>query len=65
VGRVCMNMAFLDLTDVADAAPGSTVTLIGQDGAERIDANEAADWAGTIGYELVTRLPGHVPRSYR
>ena len=29
VGRVCMNMAFVDVTDVPHAAPGSTVTLIG------------------------------------
>jgi alanine racemase len=64
VGRVCMNMAFVDLTDAAPARVGSTVTLIGSDGAERIDAEEAAAAAGTIGYELVTRLPAHVPRRY-
>jgi alanine racemase len=65
VGRVCMNMAFIDVTDVPQAGPRSTVTLIGRDGDARIDANEAADWAGTIGYELVARLPAHVPRRYR
>jgi len=40
------------------------VTLIGSDGAARIDAEEAASWAGTIAYELVTRIPAHVPRRY-
>lgn len=65
VGRVCMNMTFVDLTDVPQAMPQTEVTLIGGDGAERIDAEEAADWAGTIGYELVTRIPAHVPRHYR
>jgi alanine racemase len=64
VGRVCMNMAFADVTDVPLAAPGNSVTLIGSDGAERIDAEEAAGWAGTIAYELVTRIPVHVPRRY-
>ena len=64
VGRVCMNMAFVDLTDVPQADSGSVVTLIGTDGAESIDANEAAAWSETIGYELVTRLPAHVPRRY-
>jgi alanine racemase len=64
VGRVCMNMAFVDLTDSPAAGVGSPVTLIGSDGAERIDADEAAAWAGTIGYELVTRLPAQVPRRY-
>lgn len=64
VGRVCMNMSFLDVTDAAGAAPGDTVTLIGRDGAESIDANELAGAAGTIGYELVARLPAEVPRTY-
>ena len=63
VGRVCMNMTFVDLTG-ASAESGSVVTLIGSDGDEYIDANEAAAWAGTIGYELVARLPAHVPRTY-
>ncbi len=64
VGRVCMNMAFLDVTGVPNVAPRSSVTLIGRDGADRIDAEEAAGWAGTIAYELVTRIPAHVPRRY-
>jgi alanine racemase len=64
VGRVCMNMAFIDLTDAPLAGIGSPVTLVGSDGDERIDADEAASWAGTIGYELVTRIPAHVPRRY-
>jgi alanine racemase len=67
VGRICMNMAFVDLTDVprTEAGAGSPVTLIGRDGDQEIDAEEAADAAGTIGYELVTRLPASVPRRYR
>jgi alanine racemase len=64
VGRVCMNMAFIDVTGVPEAAPRSIVTLIGSDGAERIDAEEAAGHAGTIAYELVARIPAHVPRRY-
>ncbi|GAC1583783.1 MAG: alanine racemase [Candidatus Velthaea sp.] len=64
VGRVCMNMAFVDLTDVPQTECGSIVTLIGMDGSESIDANEAAAWSDTIGYELVTRLPARVPRRY-
>jgi alanine racemase len=64
VGRVCMNMAFIDVTDVPDAHPGSRVTLIGSDGAERLDANEAAEAAGSIGYELLARLPAEIPRRY-
>lgn len=64
VGRVCMDMAFVDVTDVPGAAVGDAVTLIGVDGTERITAEELAAACGTIGYELVARLPAHVPRSY-
>ncbi len=64
VGRVCMNMSFLDLTDVPRAHPGSRVTLVGGDGAAGISANEFGEWAGTIGYEIVARLPESIPRRY-
>ena len=64
VGRVCMNMAFVDVTDVPEAHPGARVTLIGRDGGESIAANDLAARAGTIGYEIVARLPRDIPRRY-
>ncbi len=64
VGRVCMNMAFVDVTDVPGAAAGMPVTLLGRDGDARIDPNDLAAAAGTIGYELVARLPADIPRVY-
>lgn len=64
VGRICMDMAFLDVTDVPGAAAGDAVTLIGSDGGERITAEELAAACGTIGYEIVARLPADVPRRY-
>jgi alanine racemase len=64
VGRICMNMAFVDVTDVPLAHAGSSVTLIGADGDERIDANDLGEHADTIGYEIVARLPAEIPRRY-
>jgi alanine racemase len=64
VGRVCMNMSFVDVTDAPEAHVGSMVTLVGSDGDDRIDPNEQATLAGTIGYELIARLPASVPRRY-
>ena len=64
VGRICMNMAFIDVTDVPDASVGSIVTLIGRDGRLVRTANDFAADAGTIGYEIVARLPHDIPRSY-
>ncbi len=64
VGRVCMNMTFVDCTDVPTAAAGATVTLIGRDGSAAIGADELAAATGTIAYEIVARLPARAPRRY-
>ncbi len=63
VGRVCMDMAFVDVTEIADAAPETPVTLIGRDGDATLTADDLAAACGTINYEIVARLPAHVPRS--
>ena len=64
IGRVCMDMAFLDVSELPDVAVGDAVTLIGDDGTETITADELGAASGTIGYEIVARLPAHVPRTY-
>jgi len=64
VGRVCMNMAFVDCTDAPQARAGATVTLIGSDGDAYIGADELAAAVGTIAYEIVARLPASIPRSF-
>lgn len=69
LGRVCMDQVMVDLgpggpDGAAPAAPGvPAVLLAGDDG----DGPSAEDWAsaaGTIGYEIVTRVGPRVPRSY-
>ena len=64
VGRVAMNMTQIDLTPAPQAHTGSNVTLIGSDGAASVTADDWANWAGTINYEIVTRLPSELPRVY-
>jgi len=64
VGRVCMNMSFIDVTDIPEAQHNSRVTLIGTDGAEHISAETFAEWSDTINYELVARLPAAIPRRF-
>jgi alanine racemase len=64
VGRVCMNMAFVDVTDARHAGPGSLVTLAGGDHGAVVTVDELATAAGTINYEIVARLPAHIPRTY-
>jgi alanine racemase len=62
VGRVSMDMLAVDLTPVPSAGVGSEVTLWGEgpEGA-RLDIDEVAQAAGTIGYELMCALAARVP----
>lgn len=64
VGRVAMNLTQIDLTNAPNAKVGSTVTLIGRDGDVTVTADDWAQWAETINYEIVTRLPSTLPREY-
>lgn len=62
LGRICMNLIMIDLTDIPQAALEDTVVLLGQDRNEIISAEMLAEWAGTINYEIVTRLSPFLPR---
>ncbi len=55
-GRVCMNLIMVDVTDVPGVQPGDEVVLLGQQGEEQITAEQMATWAGTINYEITTRI---------
>ena len=57
-GRVSMDMITVDVTDLTDVGPGSEVVLWGQG----LPLAEVAAHAGTIGYELTTRMPARIPR---
>ncbi len=66
-GRVCMDQFVVDLQDAANSAgvvEGDPVVLFG-DGTEGFPtAQEWAEAAGTISYEIVSRLGTRVPRRY-
>ncbi len=59
VGTVAMDFTMVDLTDVA-ARRGDVVTIWGGDGGVSLDAQAGA--AGTISYELLTRIGPRVIR---
>jgi alanine racemase len=62
VGRVCMNIFMVDVSDIPGVRDGDVATLIGADGDERITAEELAENAGTINYEILARLSPSLPR---
>lgn len=60
VGRICMDMCMVDVTDVPDAVPGDVAELYGREGL----LEQAAALAGTIPYELLCNVNPRVPRIY-
>ncbi len=62
LGRVCMNMFMVDVTDVPGASAGDVAVLLGRDGDEEVTAEALAGWAGTIHYEITTRVNPLLPR---
>ena len=64
VGRVCMDQFMVDVSHIPGVCPGDTVTIFGTDGDVTITADEVAEKAGTIGYELICGITSRVPRVY-
>jgi len=62
VGRVSMDQSVIDITDIPGVATGDEVVLIGQQGGEAISAFDHAKAAGTIPWEIFTRIAARVPR---
>ena len=64
VGRVCMDQFMVDVTHIPGVCAGDTVSIFGTDGSETITADQVAEKAQTIGYELVCGIAPRVPRVY-
>lgn len=62
VGRVCMDLTMIDVTDIRGVQQGDEVVLLGKQGADQISADEMARWAETISYEILTSISARVPR---
>jgi alanine racemase len=56
VGRISMDQAVLDITDIAGVKPGDEVVILGGQGGERITAYDHADACETIPWEVFTRI---------
>ena len=64
VGRVCMDLTMIDLTDVVGAEENDDVIILGRQGDESITADELALKANTISYEILTTLGSRSNRIY-
>lgn len=64
IGRVCMDMCMIDVTDVAGVQEGDEVVLLGTQGNDAITADEMAAQLETINYEITCLIGKRVPRLY-
>jgi len=62
VGRISMDQSVIDVTDIPDVAAGDEVVILGRQGNESITAFDYAKAAGTIPWEIFTRIGARVPR---
>lgn len=73
-GRVCMDQFMIGLGPARGdgtarpgeppASAGDEVVLLGAQGDAVLTANDLAEWAGTIPYEILTSLDERLPRVY-
>ena len=65
VGRISMDIALADVTDIPDVAVGDAVVLLGKaSGGLSITTHEYGDWAGLSEYEVTCGMSKRVPRTY-
>ncbi len=62
VGRISMDQAVVDVTEIAGVTPGDEVVLIGAQGEASVTAADHARAVGTIPWEILTRIGPRVPR---
>ena len=60
VGTVCMDMAMIDITGIADVQEGDEVIIFGKE----LMVQQLAQWAQTIPYEIMTGVSQRVKRIY-
>lgn len=64
VGRICMDLTMIDVTNIPGIAIGSEVVLIGKQAKEEIKAIDLSDKIGSIPYEILCNIGNRVARTY-
>ncbi|MBF0557194.1 MAG: alanine racemase [Nitrospirae bacterium] len=64
VGRVCMDVTMIDVTDIEGVSESDDVIVIGSQGDESISAAELAQQSGTIPYEVMLSIGNRARRLY-
>jgi alanine racemase len=64
LGRVTMDLMVIDVSDLPEAEGGDEVVLMGRQNGEEIPATDLAELAGTITWDIVTRIGSRVRRVF-
>jgi alanine racemase len=64
IGRVCMDLTMIDVTDINSVKQNDEVVLLGKQGNDMITADELAQKAHTISYEILTTMGSKSRRIY-
>jgi len=64
IGKICMDMMMVDVTDIPNPTIGEEVVLLGKQGEEEITAQDYAGWLNTIPYEIICGIGGKANRIY-
>jgi alanine racemase len=64
IGKICMDMMMIDVTDIPNPTIGEEVVLVGKQGEKEITAQDYASWLNTIPYEILCGIGGKAKRTY-
>ena len=64
LGRICMDQTIIDVTDIEGVKIGDEVTVFSNGADNAPTANDLAEMAGTINYEIICAVSKRVPREY-
>ncbi len=56
LGRVCMQLTAVDITDIPETQPGDRAWVLGGEGQGAISCHDLSQWWGTIPYEVFCLL---------
>jgi len=64
LGTISMDVTTIDLSHTEALKPGDDVTILGQEGDAKMDAQQMARFAGTISYNILSGIGARVRRVY-
>jgi alanine racemase len=64
IGKICMDMMMVDVTDIPNPSIGEEVVLLGKQGRNEITAQDYSIWLNTIPYEILCGIGGKANRTY-